>query len=416
MSELGVPINAWQLRGVNSVTVKVNTTFRVPLRLADAFYATSAVRSVSRSQVVLAEAVRRRSDDAVVAVRVFCLFVVVVVGGGRFSCFSSAEGEIGAEKKKTHAFSSPPLFFLFFRKKNNKKTVLRGDLRDRRQRLQGGENPGGGPARPGEGRGEVCGRERAEVDTNFVFLFVFSFVFLFPCLSFVPFFFFGPPPITIIIIITYHRSLGKRSQRHHIDLSIALYSFQKNFNLQEATAQQVFFFPVSFFFQILTQQNILVDSKKKKLRFSPSRLVDEGERAQGLLDGAAAAAADASFVFVVVVGIGGSGRFRQLSLALLFLLLLLLFFSSSVSVLAFSASTTRFLQGERRRPRDPGEQRRQGIVFDVSFSLRSFGGDVGERGRLVVLTGGQGWGGQRRRAAAAGAGRRPQRRHVRARR
>ena len=94
----------------------------------------------------------------------------------------------------------------------------------------------------------------------------------------------------------------------------------------------------------------------------------------------------------------------------------ILLFSSSVSVLAFSASTTRFLQGERRRPRDPGEQRRQGIVFDVSFSLRSFGGDVGERGRLEVLKGGHGRGGQRRRAAAAGAGRRPQRRHVRARR
>ena len=121
MSELGVPINAWQLRGVNSVTVKVNTTFRVPLRLADAFYATSAVRSVSRSQVVLAEAVRRRSDDAVVAVRVFCLFVVVVVGGGRFSCFSSAEGEIGAEKKKLTLSLPPPFFFSFFEKKIIKK-------------------------------------------------------------------------------------------------------------------------------------------------------------------------------------------------------------------------------------------------------------------------------------------------------
>ena len=68
MAELGVPINAWQDRGVNSVTVKVCTTFRNPLRLSDAFYATSAVKGVSRSQVVLSESVRRQGDDALVAV------------------------------------------------------------------------------------------------------------------------------------------------------------------------------------------------------------------------------------------------------------------------------------------------------------------------------------------------------------
>lgn len=67
LSELGVSIAALQARGIVSVTVRVNTTFRTPLRLSDAFYATSAVRSVARSQLVLAEAVRRRSDDAVVA-------------------------------------------------------------------------------------------------------------------------------------------------------------------------------------------------------------------------------------------------------------------------------------------------------------------------------------------------------------
>jgi len=123
MAELGVPINVWQSRGVNSVTVKVSTTYRVPLRLSDAFYATSAVRGVSRSQVVLAEAVRRRADDAVVAVS--CSFAVsgeVSEGGGRKGSFFSFFPPEEEEKTYTLLFSlstSFPLSKRFLNKKNS---------------------------------------------------------------------------------------------------------------------------------------------------------------------------------------------------------------------------------------------------------------------------------------------------------
>lgn len=167
MAELGVPINAWQARGVNSITVKVSTTFRMPLRLQDAFYATSAVRSVSRSQVVLAEAVRRRSDDAVVAVSLL-LFV-----GGR--------GRRWKKRKRKKENPEDEQTQLKTVSKKKKKTVLRGDLRDRRQRLQGGEDPGGGPSRPGVRRGKVRGRG----ELNFVSLSFFFFVSS-PFVSFVP--------------------------------------------------------------------------------------------------------------------------------------------------------------------------------------------------------------------------------------
>jgi len=111
MAELGVPINVWQSRGVNSVTVKVSTTYRVPLRLSDAFYATSAVRGVSRSQVVLAEAVRRRADDAVVAVS--CSFAVsgeVSEGGGRKGSFFPSFLPKRKTKLTHFCFPSRPLF------------------------------------------------------------------------------------------------------------------------------------------------------------------------------------------------------------------------------------------------------------------------------------------------------------------
>jgi len=122
MAELGVPINVWQSRGVNSVTVKVSTTYRVPLRLSDAFYATSAVRGVSRSQVVLAEAVRRRADDAMVAVS--CSFAVsgeVSEGGGRKGSFFSFFPPEEEEKTYTLLFSLSTSFPLSKRFLNKKK-------------------------------------------------------------------------------------------------------------------------------------------------------------------------------------------------------------------------------------------------------------------------------------------------------
>lgn len=106
MAELGVPINAWQARGVNSVSVKVCTTFRNPLRLSDRFYATSAVRGVSRSQVVLQESVRRQEDDALVAVS----------GGGGLEQEGREKGRERSRRKKPRKTkkNSPPQLLLFF--------------------------------------------------------------------------------------------------------------------------------------------------------------------------------------------------------------------------------------------------------------------------------------------------------------
>ena len=168
MTELGVAINAWQSRGVNSITVKVCTAFRKPLRLSDPFYASSAVKSVPRSQLVLSEAVRRRSDDALVAVslkRRFVIFFffsegveVEVEGGGR-------EVERG-RRKKTKKELTLPLFLESL--SSTSLSVLRGHLRDRRRRFQSLQNPGGGQADPREGRREVCRRERQEQQLIFL--------------------------------------------------------------------------------------------------------------------------------------------------------------------------------------------------------------------------------------------------------